>query len=74
MDRWSLVLAQIERYGELYVEPRAAQLAREAALAAERERYACDVETGVVVGQRSSEVLETVCGAPCATTCGAASQ
>ena len=76
MERWSYVLAHIERYAEMHVEPRDAYLAREVALAWKRERCVCDSDPGVAAASCGSEAFEagTACGESCLATCGAASQ
>ena len=76
MERWSYVLAHIERYAEMHVEPRDAYLAREAALAWKLERRVCDSDPGVAAASCGSAAFEagTAYGEPCVATCGAANQ
>ena len=76
MERWSYVLAHIERYAEMQVGQRDAQLAREAALGLKRERCVCDTEPVAAAVSCGSAAIEatTACGGSCVATCGAASQ
>jgi len=76
VERWSYVLAHIERYAEMHVDPRDAYLAREVALAWKRERRVCDTDSGVAAASCSSAAFEALaaCGGSCVATCGAASQ
>ena len=76
MERWSYVLAHIERYAEMQIEPRDAHLAREAVLAWKLERRVCDTDPVVAAASCGSATLEAgaACGGSCVATCGAASQ
>lgn len=76
MERWSYVLAHLERYAEMQAGQRDAQLAREAALGLKKERCVYEPESVAAVVSCGSAGLEaaTACGGSCVATCGAASQ